>query len=128
MDFDTIRFIDEAFEDLKRLDRGIQLKAIKKLKQLDKNHLLGKQLGNIGNRDLSGCYKVYFYDNKYRIVYKLLKGEIQISCIEQINSEEDIAKLETVKIYGIGKRDKFEVYDNVYKRIIQELSDTENIK
>jgi mRNA-degrading endonuclease RelE of RelBE toxin-antitoxin system len=117
MDFDTIRFIEEAYEDLEKLDRSVQIFAIKKLKQPDKNHLLGKPPGNVSNRDLSGFYKLYFNDNKYRIVYRLEKGKVHIEGIQEANIEVGIAEAETAIVFGIGKRDKFEVYEDVFKRI-----------
>jgi mRNA interferase RelE/StbE len=61
---------------------------------------LGEALGNKHNIDLTGYYKIYVSKKSYRIVYRIVKNEIEI-----------------IEIWGIGKRDKMEVYKNIDKRI-----------
>jgi len=61
-------------------------------------------LGNKNNIDLTGYYKIYFNKKKHRIVYRITKDE---------------NKIEIIEIWGIGKKDKMEIYKDVEKRIIK---------
>jgi mRNA interferase RelE/StbE len=56
-------------------------------------------LGNKNNINLTGYYKLYVAKKAYRIVYRILKDEIEI-----------------VEIWGIGKRDKMEIYKTIGQR------------
>ena len=96
----SIEFIPEASEEYKYLDGSIKILADKKIEQLKKNHYLGEELGNKYNMDLTGYYKLYFRKKTYRIVYRIIKNGIEI-----------------VEIWGIGKKDKMEIYKDINKRI-----------
>ena len=96
----SIEFIPEASEEYNSLDGSIRILADKKLDQLDKNHYLGEELGNKYNLDLTGYYKLYFRKKTYRIVYRIIKNGIEIA-----------------EIWGIGKKDKMEIYRDIDKRI-----------
>lgn len=50
--------------------------------------------------DLTGFYKPYLMDKKVRIVYRIIDSET----------------IEIVEVWGIGKRDKMEVYKDVDDR------------
>jgi mRNA interferase RelE/StbE len=50
--------------------------------------------------DLTGYYKIYVAKKSYRIVYRIIKEEIEI-----------------IEIWGIGKRDKLEIYESIGQRI-----------
>ena len=52
-----------------------------------------------------------------RKVYKLEKGEVHIKGIQEVNAESEAAI-----VYAIGKRDKFEVYKDVLKEEIKNLT------
>lgn len=95
-----IEFIIEASEDYKNLDGSIRKKVDKKLDDLSNNPFLGEHLGNKFNIDLTGFYKIYVDNKKIRIVYRLIDEEIEI-----------------IEIWGIGKRDKEEIYRLIGKRI-----------
>ncbi len=95
-----IEFIPEALEDFDKLDASLKLQAKKKIDKLAENPHIGKPLSNQAGKDLSGFYKLYFYKKKYRIVYRIIED-----------------KIEVVQIWGIGKRDKSEIYDTVFKRL-----------
>ncbi|WP_461247600.1 type II toxin-antitoxin system RelE family toxin [Treponema sp. R6D11] len=95
-----IKLIPEAEKDYKSLDGSIKKLVNEKIDDLKNNAYLGEELGNKNNIDLSGFYKIYVANKKYRIVYRIVKDEIEI-----------------IEIWGIGKRDKLEVYKNVGKRI-----------
>lgn len=95
-----IQFIPEAVEDYKSIDNSIKILVNKKIEKLKNNAYIGEELGNKNNIDLTGYYKIYVARKKYRIVYRIVKNGIEI-----------------IEIWGIGKRDKMDVYKNVGKRI-----------
>ena len=95
-----IKFIPEAEKDYKSLDGSIKKQVNEKIDSLKDDAYMGEELGNKNNIDLTGYYKIYVAKKKYRIVYRIVKDEIEI-----------------IEIWGIGKRDKLEVYKNVGKRI-----------
>jgi mRNA interferase RelE/StbE len=94
----NILFIPEAVNDYRSLDGSIKKLVNEKIDKLKGNPFLGEALGNKNNMDLTGYYKIYTSKKTYRIVYRILKSEIEI--------------------WGIGKRDKMEIYKNIEKRII----------
>jgi mRNA interferase RelE/StbE len=95
-----IKFIPEAENDYKSLDGSIKKQVNEKIDKLKDDAYIGEELGNKNNIDLTGYYKIYVAKKKYRIVYRIVKNEIEI-----------------IEIWGIGKRDKLEVYKDVGKRI-----------
>jgi mRNA interferase RelE/StbE len=95
-----IQFIPEAVNDYKSLDGSIKTLVNEKIDKLKENPFLGEALGNKNNIDLTGYYKIYVAKKSYRIVYRIVKNEIEI-----------------IEIWGIGKRDKMEIYKKVGKRI-----------
>ena len=95
-----VKFIPEAEKDYKSLDGSIKKQVNEKIDSLKDDAYMGEELGNKNNIDLTGYYKIYVAKKKYRIVYRIVKDEIEI-----------------IEIWGIGKRDKLEVYKEVGKRI-----------
>jgi len=95
-----IQFIPEAKKDYESLDGSIKKLVNEKIDNLKADAYLGEELGNKNNIDLTGYYKIYVAKKKYRIVYRIIKNEIEI-----------------IEIWGIGKRDKMEIYRDVEKRI-----------
>jgi mRNA interferase RelE/StbE len=95
-----IEFISEAVKDYKSLDGSIKKKVDKKLEELSENPFLGEHLGNKFNIDLKSFYKLYVDNKKIRIVYRLLDESIEV-----------------IEIWGIGKRDKEEIYRLIGERI-----------
>jgi mRNA interferase RelE/StbE len=95
-----IQFIPSAANDYKSLDGSIKILVNDKIDKLKENPFLGEALGNKNNIDLTGYYKIYVSKKSYRIVYRIVKNEIEI-----------------IEIWGIGKRDKMEIYKKVGKRI-----------
>ena len=91
----------EAAEDFAALDGSIQKEIAKKIDALSDNPFLGKPLGNKMGRDLTGFFKLYAVRKKYRIVYRLFHGHLEI-----------------VEIIGIGKREKAAVYKLIFKRVL----------
>lgn len=96
-----IRFTPEAAEDYKNLDGSVRKPVNKQIDKLKKNPLAGDELGNKDNVDLTGFYKLYACNKTIRIVYRLISPE----------------KIEVVEIWGIGKRDKLEIYKIVGERL-----------
>jgi mRNA interferase RelE/StbE len=97
-----IQFIPEAAEDYASLDGSIKKQVNEKIDKLKENLFLGEALGNKNNIDLTGYYKIYIARKAYRIVYRILKEKIEI-----------------IEIWGIGKRDKMEIYKIIGQRILK---------
>jgi len=100
-----ILLIPEAVKDYKDLDGSVKISVNKKIDELKSNPFLGELLGNKFNIDLSGFYKIYVHGKKFRIVYRLLNPE----------------NIEIIEIWGIGKREKEEIYRKIGKRIKEKL-------
>ena len=96
-----IQFLPEAARDYKELDGSIKKLVNKKIEEIEVNPFLGEKLGHKFNIDLTGFLKTYVAAKKYRIVYRLLTPE----------------KVEVVEIWGIGKREKEEIYRTIGKRL-----------
>ncbi|MCK8824865.1 type II toxin-antitoxin system RelE/ParE family toxin [Fuchsiella alkaliacetigena] len=94
-------FHPQVKDDIKELDGSVKKRLKKVLKKIKRAPELGKPLGSRGDIDLSSCLKVYFYRNKYRVVYEILAKE-------------------QIIIWSIGKREAEVVYINAYKRILEE--------
>jgi mRNA interferase RelE/StbE len=88
-----IEFIFEAAADYKNLDGSTRKKVDKRLLELSENTLLGEHLGNKFNINLTGFYKLYVDSKRIRIIYRLIGEAIEI-----------------IEIWGIGKREKEEIY------------------
>ena len=96
-----IELIPEAQSYYKRLDGSIKKLVNKKLNELSENPLLGEQLGKKHNIDLTGFLKLYVAKKSIRIVYRLITP----------------TQIEIIEIWGIGKRDKGEIYRIIGKRL-----------
>jgi len=96
-----VQFIPEAVDDYKALDGSIKKLVAKKVEEIEVNPFLGEKLGHKFNIDLTGILKTYIASKKYRIVYRLITPD----------------KVEIVEIWGIGKRDKEEIYRTIGKRL-----------
>lgn len=96
-----IEFLPEAAEDYRQLDGSIKKDIAKKIDALAENPFLGFPLGNVHNTDLNGFYKLYAASKKIRIVYRLLGDNI----------------VEVIEIWGIGRREKEEIYRTIAQRI-----------
>ena len=93
----------EAEREFKQLDRAIKKHAFTQFKKLSKSPQLGPPLGKKAGLDLTGYRKLYFFQKKYRIVYK----------IDEKNKE--------VAIFAIGKREDMKVYLELVKRLESHL-------
>ena len=97
-----IQFIPEAAKDYSLLDGSIKKQVNEKIDKLKENPFLGEALGNRNGINLTGYYKIYAAKKSYRIVYRIIKGKIEI-----------------VEIWGIGKRDKMGIYKIIQRRLTQ---------
>ena len=104
MDY-TIVLIPEAVKDYDSLDGSVKKSVNTKIDELKSNPFIGEKLGNKYNINLTGFYKIYAHAKKYRIVYRIISPE----------------KIEVLEIWGIGKRDKEEIYRIMGKRIRRTL-------
>ena len=102
-----IELIPKAQKDYKKLDGSIKKLVNKKIDELSKKPFIGEKLGNKNNIDLTGFYKIYVAKKSIRIVYRLLSPK----------------KIEVIEIWGIGKREKEEIYRIIGQRL-QELKDS----
>jgi len=100
MDYKIV-FIPEAANDYTELDGSVRKSINTKLDELQKNPFLGEKLGHKFNIDLTGFYKIYAHGKKFRIVYRMITPE----------------KIEVLEIWGIGKREKEEIYRIIGKRL-----------
>jgi mRNA interferase RelE/StbE len=103
-----IEFIPEAAQDYRGLDGSVKKLVNAKIDGLGRNPFLGERLGNKFGIDLSGFFKIYVARKTYRIVYRLVDPE----------------KIEIIEIWGIGKRDKEEIYRTIGRRLKRRGSPT----
>ena len=99
-----IKLIPEAEKEYRNLDGSLKKMVDEKFEALEKNPFLGESLGNKNNIDLTGFYKIYFNKKRCRIVYRIT---------------EEVKSIEIIEVWGIGKREKMEIYKDVEKRIIK---------
>ena len=95
----NFEFHPEAKDELKKLNRSVQILFTKKLKQILNSPEIGIKLGNKNNLNLTGLKKVYFNNKKYRIVYETIESKVMIYII------------------AVGKREEMEVYKKANSRI-----------
>jgi len=93
-----IQFVEGAVDDLKVLDSSLQRLAWKQMGKIADSPELGKPLGKRMGYDLTGFQTIRFYRQAYRVVYEVLEDE------------------GVVKIWGVGKREREEVYQAVARR------------
>ena len=102
-----IEFLEEAKNDLKKLDHSVQIQVLKGIDKVAQNPLpasaggYGKPLGNKAGNNLTNLMKIKFRDLGIRVVYK----------IEYT--------LTTMKIIVISARSDEQVYKEASKRRTQ---------
>lgn len=73
----NIEFLEEAQQDLKKLDGSVRIQVLKGIKKVSQNPLpfsqggYGKPLGNKSGTNLTNLLKIKFRDLGIRIVYKI---------------------------------------------------------
>lgn len=104
-----IEFTEFANDDLSKLSDSLRQECWDMLQKLENNIHLGKGLLDNGIRDLSDCFKLYFHNGEYRIIYLKKNGCYEI---QGITATRNVAE-----IVGIGPREGYQVYDDVAKRL-----------
>ena len=94
----SIEYHEEIKNDFKKLGHSTTLLALKKIKKIAQNPIIGDELGNKANYDLSGFRKVYVDNKRVRIVYRIINERIEVFII------------------AVGKRDDMEVYQKTASR------------
>jgi mRNA interferase RelE/StbE len=83
-------------EDLRKLDNSVRpqiIKGINKVSQDPTPDGYGKPLGNCGDNNLTGLYKIVFSKAGIRVVYALRQTEQQmIIVVISVRSEEAVYK------------------------------------
>lgn len=95
----SIIYHEDVKKDLKILGHSVCIQVLKKIEKIAQNPLVGDELGNKANLNLSGFRKVYVDNKKVRIVYKIIDDKIEIF------------------IVAVGKRDDMQVYKKALKRL-----------
>ena len=100
-----IEYLEEALEDLKKLDGSVRKIALKAIDKVSQNPLpqneggYGKPLGNKQGSNLTGLLKIKLKNSGIRIIYSIKREK------------------QKMKIIIIGVRGDNEVYDAAGKRI-----------
>lgn len=92
-----VRLLDEAKDDLKKLDNSTRIKVLKAMRRIAQNPLphveggYGKPLGKRDGADLTGFMKVKLRADGIRIVYTLeRKGERMIVVVVGARSDGEV--------------------------------------
>ncbi len=94
-----IVYHEDIKKDLQELGHSTVIQVFKKIEKIALNPMIGDELGNRANLNLTGFRKVYVDNKKVRIVYKIIDEKIEIFVV------------------AIGKRDNMKVYKKALKRI-----------
>lgn len=100
--FYKVVFTEDAAADFRALDGSVKKLVATQLKKLETSPHLGQPLGNLRGFDLTGYYKLYAARKSIRVVYRIVEDEV------------------VVEIVGIGKREDFEVYADVARRLLKQ--------
>lgn len=88
------------------MDGSLRVEVGAKLLKIAQNPLVGDALGNKMGQDLTGLRKLYANNKRIRIVWHVSADEITV-----------------VTIFGIGSRDKGEIYRLVAERFKEQAVD-----
>lgn len=93
---------EAAAADVRALDgSSVKKQVASQLRKLEGSPHLGQPLGNLRGFDLTGYSKLYAANKAIRIVYRIVEDEI------------------LVEVIGIGRRENFEVYAEVARRLLK---------
>ncbi len=91
-------FKQSAYDEFKRLDNSVKLKVAAQLLKIQGNPLVGEALGNKFGIDLTGLRRIYVDNRRLRIIWEVQWDRV------------------IVLVFGIGSRDKEEIYKLVARR------------
>lgn len=94
-----IEYHEDVQKDFKELGHSTTILALKKIQKIAQDPMIGDDLGNKANLNLSGLKKVYIDNKRVRIVYKVIEKTIEVFIIT------------------VGKRDDMQVYKKANSRI-----------
>lgn len=90
-----IEFLEDAVEDLQKLDAPVQKEVLKGIIKVSQNPLpnseggYGKPLGNHSATKLAGCCKIKFKNSGIRVVYRTdKKNDVMLIIIISVRSED----------------------------------------
>lgn len=94
-----VEFLQEAVDDLRRLDGAVRLRTLKAIKKVSQNPLpqseggYGKPLGNRNAIDLVGLLKIKLRSDGIRVVYRLQRVENQMLVVViGVRTDADVYK------------------------------------
>lgn len=105
-----VTLIKEATNDLMLLPDEVFDEYLIMEEKLKKNIHLGQPLMNKNGKNLSDCYKIYFNNAKYRIVYRKKNNECEVVGIEKVPKM-------IAEIIAVGKRNQEQVYQDAVNRL-----------
>lgn len=95
-----VKYLDEAVDDLKKLDSSSRIKVIKKINRVSENPIsyqdggYGKPLGNHVSSKLAGFFKIKLQKPAIRVVYKLVRdGNLMQIIVISVRDDEEVYKL-----------------------------------
>lgn len=106
----TITYLEEVENDLDQLSDELLEEYDSKIQELMNNIHLGKPLTFKNGKDLRGCYKIFFDKARYRIVYRKIGNDIEITGVEKVDEP-------TAEIIAVGPRKNQKVYEDANIRI-----------
>lgn len=106
----NIQYLEDVTDDLDKLSDEIFDECMLMIDKLKNNIHLGQSLQNKNGQDLSGCYKLYFNNAKYRIVYKKIDTGYEIVGVTAVPKP-------VAEIIAIGKRNGQQVYKTATDRL-----------
>lgn len=91
-----IEFLEEAQNDLRKLDGSVKVQVLKGIRKVSQNPLptneggYGKPLGSKSNSNLTGLLKIKFRDLGIRVVYKaeVINGIMKVVIISARSDDE----------------------------------------
>ena len=101
-----VEFLDEALNDLRKLDGSVKVQVLKGIRKVSQNPLptnqggYGKPLGSKSNSNLTGLLKINFRDLGLRVVYKteIINGIMKIIIISARSDDEVYRQAELRRI------------------------------
>ena len=105
-----VEYLEEAKDDLKRLDNSVSCQVLKGIKKVQQNPLpnyeggYGKPLGNKDNNNLTDLLKIKFVKIGIRVVYKLVRENNKMKIVViSARAENEVYRLagERKNNYGL---------------------------
>ena len=105
-----VQLTQDATNDLLDLSEEVFNEYLEVEEKLQKNIHLGQALEHKNGKDLSDCFKIYFNNYKYRIVYRKRQNNYEVIGIQKVSKS-------IAEVIAVGKRDKERVYIEACNRL-----------